>query len=70
MLFSETNDTDHSTAVAATETELPMSTTEAEWVTFPPGDVLNDPWFRKIKFVFPENETILVSVMFWDRMVH
>ena len=42
--------------------DSPASSTEAEWVTFPPGDILNDPWFKKSQYVFPKNETILVSM--------
>ena len=42
--------------------ESSASSTEAEWVTFPPGDVLNDPWFKEAQYVFPKNETILVSM--------
>ena len=35
-----------------------------EWVTpFPEGDPLNDPWFRDNKYVFPTNETVLVSFL-------
>ena len=43
-------------------TNLPVSTTEEEWAPFPAGDVLNDPWFKKINFCFHcYSETKLVS---------
>ena len=43
-------------------TEMELTTTS--WVTpFPEGDVLNDPFFREAGYVFPKNETLLVSTI-------
>ena len=53
-------DLSNTTSEATADMSEPI--TEGDRVTFPPGDVLNDPMFKKWKVVFPRNETILVGI--------